>query len=330
MHHNIITTDVQHGPERTDGELPRIQIGNCILLAGGLQASPLVKACCRSVLDLQLEADRTVLETWLNRLSEVSNADSGGMRIAVASSSNIPEPGIPTPTNGAPRVEVYEASDGLRGPAGSARDLYKSFRMNGPVLILEASRYPDFDLAELIQAHDGNGADITVACNPDSSPAGLYMVTERAIDLVPTEGFVDIKEQWISQSLGAGLDIRIHRLRIGWSYPLRSRIECLQMLRQRWGSNRLLMASEMSFDIAQRPSVDVSVVSRAACVDAEALVIDSVLMPHCRIGKGSVVVRSLICPGAEVPAGQEVVDRVVARGSGRLPARQRKDRKDSR
>lgn len=108
-----------------------------------------------------------------------------------------------------------------RGPAGCARDAGE--RAAGDTLLLcEGSVLPRFPAIEALRAHHASGAALTVVAQPDDElddpcggaaqapeppplpaacdrlmPAGLYVLSRRALRHIPALGYQDIKEMLI-------------------------------------------------------------------------------------------------------------------------------------
>ncbi len=279
--------------DRLNGELRHSEgaIAAAILLAGALRPSPLASAVDRSVLNLYLCPSRTVLGRWLDA---VAGLDLGSVAVRVIHDDN-----LPAPTRAGLRpddsVEIEKERGRFRGPAGVVRDVCETIGPDLSVLIADSARCFRGDLGGMAAEHARRGADITVACDEQGAPAGLYLVRRGVLDLVPRSGFMDLKEQLLDRAVKAGLGVWVHRLAPGASTPLRTR-------------GQFIAAAEA----AGAGEVPFAVICLEADVDPSAVIVDSVVMPGALVGAGAVVARSMVCPGARIEAGQEVVDAVVA------------------
>jgi len=297
-----------------------------LMLAGGLRHSPLSAAARRSVLDLALTPARTALEFWLERVDDLTDACDGPrpeVRVIHNHHTFAPSPPI-QPAMGAFTSES-EAKD-YRGPAGVARDACDRYAPDATILLVEGSRCMTGSLAGIVREHAATGATVTVGCNPDMSPAGIYAVRRSAFDHVPGGGFMDLKEQWLSRLVAAKEDVRVHVFTDGASHPMRTLAQYLSAVR---AVNPQLTGGEDPHASIRSGNDSEShfrpVVQRDASIDPSAIVIDSVVMAGAVVGPGAVVARSLICPDAVVHRDSEIVEGVVA-GSAPMSA-QRSDRK---
>jgi NDP-sugar pyrophosphorylase family protein len=167
------------------------------------------------------------------------------------------------------------------------------------ILVCESARFVDTDLAAMLAAHSTTGAVVTVACNLDRTPAGIYLIERPALDLIPPIGFMDLKEQWLGKVIAAGHKVFAHRFELGTSHALRTREQFLAAVRAANGGTH----------VGSRQ--DGRVVSTTASVHAAATLWDSVVMGGATIEAGAVVVRSVIGPGALVRSSDVIVDQVV-------------------
>jgi hypothetical protein len=280
-----------------------------ILLAGGLRPSPLVQSVGISVLDLPLRTDETVLGRWIKRLEKTLTDQPNEVQLTVvAYTSNSPQPSLPPPTPHIPALRFVCDQTGLRGPAGTARDLCAALPGDATVLLAEAARYVVSGLDELIQVHHTAGVDTTVARNPDGTPAGVYITQKRVLDLVPAEGFIDLKEQWLNQVVDSEKVVQVHTYGHEASVPLRTWEQYLQAVRRQrepeQGGNRPL---RFSARFGQAPN-DTSLVMPGSTIAPTATIIDSIIMPDSVVEDGAVVVRSFVGSGVTVHAGDTVVD----------------------
>lgn len=281
----------------------------CIVLAGGLRPSPLVEAAGRSVLDLYLTPDKTVLDVMAERLSLLNSVDGGLLPIRVAHNAHVP---APWPSMGAANVRFEQDPQPYRGPAGLIADLCASYNDEDHVLILEASRVLAFDIEAMVTHHFASGSDITVACEPDESPSGVYLANCAALRHVVPVGFVDLKEQWLAQASQSGMNIGVHRLDSPGAIPLRTRADFLVAARyvnEQLRSEQALQDSLMTIDIK---SDLLRVIGRGAALGPGVSIRNAVIMPGAVVGGGAVIERSVVCPGAVIEPKAYVVEAVVS------------------
>ncbi len=282
---------VSAGREPTAKTAERLNLAAFILLAGGLRPSPLMKATGRSVLDLSLTPDRTVLDCWVDRLTETAP----DVPIRIVHDAILPTPWPARHAGG--RVLIEKEPKSLRGPAGVIGDLCRGYGPRQCVIVAEAARYAGCSLRPLIEEHVRLGADVTVAANADGTPAGIYAIRVGSLDLVPAVGFMDLKEQWLRRAIDAGLDVRVHDVDPPGLLPLRTR-------------RQFLRAAAVA-----NASVDAPIICHGSFVAAGATVERSVIMPGATVGSDAIVVRSVVAPNCHIESGTDIVDTVVHAGS---------------
>jgi mannose-1-phosphate guanylyltransferase len=100
-----------------------------------------------------------------------------------------------------------------RGAAGCVRDA--GCRTDADTFVVaDGTSVPAVNIEELLLAHRGSGAAITVVVGADSAgrlrPSGIYVFDRRSFDFIPAEGFQDIKEKLIPRLYGAGEHVSTH------------------------------------------------------------------------------------------------------------------------
>jgi len=107
-----------------------------------------------------------------------------------------------------------------RGPAGCAYDT--SLRSDAEsFVVVDGTGIPAVDISELLATHQDTGAALTVVADRvgDASsggetalqPAGIYVIERRALDLVSSQGFQDLKEGLIPKLYEAGENVAIQQ-----------------------------------------------------------------------------------------------------------------------
>lgn len=289
---------------RDDDETKECAVVACVLLTGGLRSSPLVTAARRSVLDLFLTPERTVLGVWLDHLKKLNHGSAVPCRVVHGGDGPMPF-GAAIEEGAAVTFEKERGQ--YRGPAGAVRDACGMYGDEDVVLVADGARWVSASLDGLVADHCSHGADVTVAANPDGSPTGAYLLSRRVIDLTPSKGFMDLKEQLLEKALQSGMKIRVHRLD-GGSKPVRTRKQflgvCAEIV-QREEKRPETGAGSARLEGASWRAADGEL--GAGCV-----LVDSVVMAGAVVGEGAVVARTIVCPGARVQPGGRVVDAVVS------------------
>ena len=285
------------------------RVTQAVILAGGLRPHPIVDHLGRSVLDLHLAADVTVLDHWIDALRGETE-----LPIRVVHNGAVP---APWPNDETHELIFEQDPHPFRGPAGVLRDVCT----HGPsgdrtqsgrdahILVVEAARMLDGDLSTMLTRHIDYDAAITIARNPDGSPGGIYVVRCDTLDLIPRLGFIDMKEQWIPAIKEAGHRVHVVDLPGHGSMPLWTRGQVVAAARVRAMRERARRA--FAFPTGRHQSRPLKVVSPGALVGPDATVIDSIIMPGTFVGSKATVIRSVVGPDSYIASGHEVIDAVV-------------------
>lgn len=285
----------------------------CVLLVGGPRPSPLAAETQCSVLDLSLTPTRTVLGLWIERLTEMCSLSGPRLEVRVVQDGRSPEPMVvcdPGPLE----VRFDREQRSYRGPAGIAKDECADLDPDETVLIVEGARLAGCSLRPMLETHARTGADITVGANADGSTSGLYVMRVGTLSLAPSNGFMDLKEQWLQKAVKAGLNIRVHHFPDPGVLSLRTREQFFAAARRVNGFPDPLDSVAPWPDVSElETGDDRSVIARTATIAPGAVVIDSVVMDQATIAAGAVVARSLVCPRAVIGPDVAVIDQVVTR-----------------
>jgi hypothetical protein len=208
-------------------------------------------------------------------------------------------------------VLVVSDRQQFRGPAGAVKDVCNDLPGDATVLVAEGGRYFSTPLLPSVSDHFERGADVTVVANRDASPAGVFLVRRKWLDLVPDIGFMDLKEQWLGRVAEQGAIIRVHRLREGMSYGLRTREQFLEAARAAGGLVSTIQPPGSDVSTPEGLFKSAATLAEGVVIGRAAVIVDSVVMPGAQIGEGAVVARSVICARGMVGSGETVVDSIV-------------------
>lgn len=91
-------------------------------------------------------------------------------------------------------------------PAGSAGAVRKALShvTDGLAVIYTGNRVDTPPVEDLVGEHEKQGSDFSVVVNPDGQAAGIYVCDAAMIDLVPEDGYSDIKEFLIPAAVRRG------------------------------------------------------------------------------------------------------------------------------
>lgn len=301
---------------------PRVDL--VVMLAGGLKPSPLASAAGRSVLDLSVDGQRTVLQHWIDHLGHAfagHEEDPVPVRILHGSSlapSPLPEGSTPSCL----KVTIERESKEFRGPAGVVKDAAESLPPDATVLVIEAARWFGGDLSRMLRTHrdpeatlDGSDTPaVTVAADRRNAPAGMVLLQRSTLDPISQLGFMDLKEQWLGRLAETGRTVQVFRLQEP-CIVLRDRNDLLKAARAAAGPH-------LKHDRDARPLYGESelgyfaVVSADSQLESNTSIVDSVIMEGAVVGSGAIVARSVVCPGARVEPNEVLVDQIRAAMNG--------------
>lgn len=298
-----------------------------ILLGGGLTASPLTEATRCSVLDLLVGPnDSTVFDRWMKQIVGLNGLAVDEMPVIIANGGGTPAPRLEGHQTGR-RVEVVVDKQDFRGAAGVVCDVSRHLDDEALLLVAEAARTPDFDLAAGVRAHHESGFDATVLVNPDDTPAGVYLMARHLLKFVQSEGYMDLKEQWLTRVIASDRRVGVHRIANGYSQPIRTREQLLKAAGAAAGHSASRDHSlRFGADAIAATGKGFRCVAPDARVDASAFVLDSIIMPGASVGPSCVVTRSIVCTNCHVPAESNLVD-AVYRSDGHTGSRSGVSRK---
>lgn len=145
-------------------------------------------------------------EGGIGKVSVCANSDTAALRRCLGSGEQM-------------KLNLHYYEDKLpRGPAGCTRDAAVD-STDDTFVVVEGTVLPQVNLAELVAAHRGSGAVLTVVVNRDGGrrncealldrmePAGIYVFSAAAVAEVSATGYQDIKESLIPRLYAAGLRV---------------------------------------------------------------------------------------------------------------------------
>jgi hypothetical protein len=297
--------------------LPRVRA--LVLLGGSVRPSPLCMATGRSVLDLPLDGTGSLLNNWLSQaadLSRVAGTDRVPVRILVNQASLEPL-SADERFYGSFRVE-RDLSE-YRGTGGVLRDVAADYAADDLILVANAAQVLLDPLAAIATALERKGGDVSLVSHEDGTPSGVMLITCKALRMIPSTGFVDMKEQ-VLPVIASRFDVRVIRRRRPSGLPVRTLEDYVQALRfhHRRRAGKPVSSDPLAEDFA--PAF--SLVEAGAQVDGTARVHDSIVLSGGVVEPGAVLVRCLVCPGAVVRRDRTAVDQfVTAAPTNGRPAR---------
>jgi NDP-sugar pyrophosphorylase family protein len=290
-----------------------------VLLSGAVRATPWRSEIGRSVLDLPIDRDATLLSQWVHQaaaLAAMAGVEQLALQVLVDRSSPMPSAGPALTKQGLlDQVRVERDPEEYRGTAGLLRDLSLRYGDDDYLLVASGSQILMEPLEHLVGVLALRRADVMVVGHDDGTPAGVFWVRCGCLRGIPELGFIDFKEQALPE-IASRHQVGVLRHRsIG--LPLRTPTEYLIALRKYHLLRHGVEPIAHPFVEDWRPVF--KVVEQGAEVHASAEIPDSVVLAGGRVERGAVVVRTVVGPAGVVRRGRTVVDGFVngpARGKG--------------
>lgn len=280
-----------------------------VLLGGSVRPSPLSQMAGRSVLDLPLDENGTVLNHWIDGAAELAKSIGlEKLHVRVMVNQNTREPTSADPRHyGAFGVE-RDASQ-FRGTGGVLRDLASSYDDEDLILVANAAQILLDPLPTIVTAMTRKAGDVSVISHEDGTPSGLMLVACKTLRRIADAGYVDMKEQALPQ-IAMEYEVRVVRRRRPTGLPIRTLEDFVQALRlhHRRRQGKPFVADPLAED--WNPAF--ALIEPGAKVDATARVHDSVVLSGGLVEPGAVLVRSIVCPGGVLRRDTTAVDQFVS------------------
>jgi N-acetylglucosaminyldiphosphoundecaprenol N-acetyl-beta-D-mannosaminyltransferase len=275
-----------------------------VLLGGHVRPTNLSTSIGRSLLDLPVDENGSVLNHWLSHAMELAKAigmERLPVRVMVDRTS--PEPiSAAVKYFGTFRVERDQSE--YRGTGGVLGDMAANYHDDDLILVANAAQILLDPLISLATSLDKKHGDITVISHRDGTPSGMMLVSCKTLRLIPSEGFVDMKEQampLIAQSFA----VEVVHCRRPTGLPIRSVVDYLTALR----FYHMRKAGKVVTDpLAEDWQPAFGIVEEGAIIDPSVRVHDSVVLRGGVVEAGATLVRSVVCPSAVVRRDRTVVD----------------------
>jgi N-acetylglucosaminyldiphosphoundecaprenol N-acetyl-beta-D-mannosaminyltransferase len=279
-----------------------------VLLGGSVRSTSLQASIGRSVLDLPLDENGTILNHWLQHASDLAR-HIGLEKLPVRITVNL---SVPEPVSASPRYAgmftVERDLSEYRGTGGLLRDLAAGYDDDDLLLVCHAQQVLLDPLPVIAWALSRKNADFSLIAHRDGTTAGIMLMKCKALRGIQEVGFCDLKEQALPE-IAKSHDVRAVQTRRPTGLSVRTLEDYLAALRlhhRRRDSKR--MGATVGDPLAEDLARSFALVEAGADVDDTAYVHDAVVLRGARLGANSAAVRSLVCPGTVVRPGQQVVD----------------------
>ncbi len=299
-----------HGHSSSQARRHLQKLAAVVLLGGSVRATRLSQVIQRSVLDLPVDADCSLLDYWHAQTIRLARHLSlRRLQVRVMVDRDAIEPRTPSAHEHA-IMSVERDPLEYRGTGGVLKDLSSGYADDDYLLVGNAAQLLIDPLVELAEALAECNADVCVIAHRDGTPSGLMLVKCVALRGIADEGFVDMKEQALP-GIAQGRRVEVLERDTPSSVPVRNVSDYLSALRRRArASNGNSTAVDLS-PYAEQWHPAFSIVEPGASLGSGARVHDSVVLKGATVEAGAVIVRSLLGPGAKVARGQMVVEQLL-------------------
>ena len=295
-----------------------------VLLGGAMRPTPLITAVARSILDLPIAEDRTVLRQWHAQATNLANDLSvERLPVRVMINRNSARPNLTTSENHVV-IRIHEDETEYRGTAGVLHDLTDHYDDDDYVLVVNGSQIVLKRLTEIFGILAETAADVSLISHHDGSPSNAMLVRCGALRQISEIGFVDMKEQALPKIANRHRVVVVHQTE-PTAIPIRTMTDYIRALR--WfhtesnDETTERFARDHPFAEAWQPTF--SIIEKGATVERDARIHDSVILAGAYIERGGVLVQSIVCPGGRIRRKEVVTDRLVMADS----RRKRRDQK---
>ncbi len=290
-----------HGPS-----LSRLKA--LVLLGGTVRPTPLSTSIGRSLLDLPLDENGSVLNHWLNHAAELAHvAGLEKLPVRVMVDRNSPEPiSAAVRYYGTFRVERDQSE--YRGTGGVLADMAAKYDDDDLILVANAAQILLDPLVSLANTLDGRHGDVGIISHRDGTPSGIMLLKCKTLRLVPKAGFIDMKEQAMPL-IAQKYAVEVCHRRRPTGLPIRTVADYITAVR--FYHMRRAGKPTLTDPLAEDWQPAFGIVEEGAVVDRTARVHDSIVLRGGVVEGGAVLVRSVVCPSGLVRRDRTLVDEFV-------------------
>lgn len=283
-----------------------------VLLAGSIRPSEMFRAVGCSPLHLPVDQTHTLIHWWHDQIEALVERLGLARIVTKVMVDRQSRPPTTANLNGRVLTSVKTDPSEYRGTASLLKDVADTYADDDLLLVASAFQLLTQPLADLTIQIAGPHSDVSILGHSDGTPSGLMLIRCGALRGLRSHGFMDLKEQALSQ-IAADHDVRVIRRNDVTALPIRTRADYIEALR-RYHEHCILGRSN---DAARRERWEpvFSIGQTGAVVHRTAYLHDSVVLPGARVGRDAVVIRSVVCSGGVVKRRAQVKDQTIGSGA---------------
>jgi hypothetical protein len=282
-----------------------------VLLGGSVRPTQLSAAIGRSVLDLPIAAGRRLLQHWQSHAGDLARSlGQERLSVRVMIDADAPMPDLPVADDSAAMSVERDPFD-YRGTGGLLRDLTAGYADDDLVLVATAAQVLLEPLASLAVELARDDADVALVSHNTGVPSGLMLIRCSSLAMIAPVGFVDMKDQALP-AIAQRHRVSVVRKDEPCGMPLRTLADYVAALR----AYHEHLAGELHaspYEEDWHPAF--ALVEEGANVHPSARVHDSVVLRGGHVEADAVLVHSVVCPGGVVRRRRMVVAGLVTGGA---------------
>jgi hypothetical protein len=293
-------------PRSDEGSSPEARLRALVLLGGSVRPSALSRALNRSMLDLPVDSEVSVLGRWIDEASSLATCLG---REQLLTRVIIDKAAIAPKAVSSPALSIERDPAEYRGTGGLLRDLASNYGPDDLLLVANGAQITLEPLAELAKVLLSGDEDVRLVVHEDGEPSGLMLVRCAVLAHLNPIGFVDFKEQFLPRLAGLGYRVGLVVRPEATGIPIRTLDGYIDALRRFHRKRKGLQAEHDAF--AERWESTFSIVEGGAMVDPSATLQDVVVLKGASVQRRAAAVRSVLCDGAVLAADGTLVDEVL-------------------
>ncbi len=277
-----------------------------ILLSGSVRPTRLGQAIQRSILDLPIDDNNTVLDNWHHeavRLIDQLKLDDLPVRVMIDHESALPVSG---PDDGCMIIERDYAA--FRGTGGVLHDLSREYEHGDYLLVASGAQIIVEELANLVVRLADMRPSVSIVSHNDGTLSGLMLIRCDVLDKIPSVGFIDMKEQALPK-IAANGHVGVVSCDKPTGLPIRTLADYIRVLR--WRQDRLAGKTEIRSPYDEHWNATFSIVEKDAIISDNARIHDSVVLAGGHVESGAVLVSSIVCSGGRVPRNNTIANDLI-------------------